>query len=214
MYEYVLSTLLISFSIFTGFLLVGYIRPTDVDEEQGKKFDEHTNQILYEYILFEELDNEPESELNEEQLNDLKNNVLKMEILYINQPIIMYYDNTNKSFSYYSNTDILYKYLDIAARRYVLDYNCKQIYNKIKESEIDTKHEAQYQNISDASKLLNDLFIKQQKQNTKKIIEKKMNKFIRIGSIYEYEYETVKQPLLEPIKNVNILDYLKFFKRD
>jgi hypothetical protein len=208
MYEYVLSTLLISFSIFTGFLLVGYVRPKDMNEEEAKKFDEYTDQCLYEYSFLEELDNTPDSNLTIEQLNDLKNDILKMDLLYINQPIIMYYNNVNNSFSYYSNTDIQYKYLDIASRNYVIQKNCKQIYNKIKESEI-IMNKPQ----SDASKMLNELFIKQQNKNNKKIIDKKMNKFIRVGSIYEYDYEKIKAPL-EPSKNINILDYLKFTKKD
>ncbi len=207
MFENILATFLMMFSIFTGFLMVGYIRPKDFNEEQAIKFDEYTDQFLYEYTLLEELDNEPDSNLNEKQLDELKDKVLKMTILYINQPIIMYYDNSNKSFSYYSNTDIHYKYLDVACRRYVLENNCKQIYNAIKESEIINNPQ------SEASMKLNDLFVQQQKQSMKKMVEKKMNKFIRIGSIYEYEYEKVK-PQVDPPKNVSILDFLKFYKKD
>ena len=210
MFDYVLATLLISFSIFTGFLLVGYIRPKDMDEEEAKKFDEYTNQCLYEYSLLEELDNTPDSNLTIDQLNDLRNDVLKMDLMYVNQPVIMYYDNLNNSFSYYSNTDIQYKYLDIVARNYVIQKSCKQIYNKIKESEIIKKTQPAQ---TEATKLLNDLFIKQQNKNNKKMIDKKMNKFIRVGSIYEYDYEKIKAPL-EPCKNIGILDYLNFSKKD
>ncbi len=211
MYDYGLATILILSGMLTGFVLVGYIRPKDMDEEEAKQFDEYTNQLLYEYKFTEEIDLEPESYLIEEELNELKNKPLKMELAYINQPVIMYYDNTNKSFSYYSNTDITYKYLDIVARNFVLENRCKQIYNIIKESEI--TNETEKQPISQSSKMLNDLFVKQQRQHIKKKVEKKMNKFIRVGSIYEYEYENVKKPL-EPCKNVNVLDYLKFLKRD
>ncbi len=209
MIDYALYVILMLFSMCTGFVLVGYIRPKDMDEEEAKKFDEYTDQCLYEYTLLEELDNAPDSYLIEEQLIELKTKYLTMTILYINQPIIMYYDNSNSSFSYYSNSDIHYKYLDIAARQYVLDNNCKQIYNKIKVIE----KESITPPVSEASKMLNNLFIKQQKPHTKKTVEKKMNKFIRVGSIYDYEYENIKKPL-EPPKNVNVLDYLKFLKKD
>jgi hypothetical protein len=206
MIEYALYVILTLFSMCAGFVLVGYIRPKDMNEEESKKFDEETDQLLYQYSFLEELDNAPESYLITEKLNDLNKNILKTTIPFIKQPIIMFYDNSNQSFSYYSNTDINYKYLDVIARQYVIENNCKQIYNNIKVSEIEAKT-----NSSEASKMLNELFIKKQKQNTKKTIEKKMNKFIRIGSIYEYDYENIKKPL-EPPKNVNVLDYLKFLK--
>jgi hypothetical protein len=209
MIEYALYVILMLFSLCSGIVMVGYIRPKDMSEEEAKQFEEHTNQILYEFSLLEELENEPDSYLIKEQLDELKTHILKMDIPYINQSIVMYYDNSNKSFTYYSNTDIHYKYLDVVARQYVLDNHCKQIYDAMKINEVETNNTPP----SEASKMLNDLFVKQQKPNTKKSVEKKMNKFIRAGSIYDYEYENIRKPL-EPPKNVNVLDYLKFLKRD
>jgi hypothetical protein len=45
--------------------------------------------------------------------------------------VILFYDHKKGGFSYYANSGIIYKYLNVAARRYVLDYNCKQIFKEM-----------------------------------------------------------------------------------
>ena len=62
----------------------------------------------------------------EEELKQLKNNIL-FEITP-NGNTIMFYDSTKKSFEYYSDKVIPYRFLDSVAKKYVIQFHCKNIY--------------------------------------------------------------------------------------
>lgn len=71
------------------------------------------------------------SEQVEEDLEKLKNN-----ILFENTPngnLIMFYDSSKKVFEYYSDKSIPYRFLNSAARKYVVQFHCKNIYLEGKE---------------------------------------------------------------------------------
>jgi hypothetical protein len=56
---------------------------------------------------------------------------LKNNFLFENTPngnIIMYYNNENKSFEYYSDKSMPYRFLETAARKYVTTFYCKPLY--------------------------------------------------------------------------------------
>lgn len=75
--------------------------------------------------------NKKYSELNDTELSEERLKTLKRTVLYENTPkgnLIMYYNKDNKSFSYYSDNAIPYRYLESAAKKYVIIFDCKNIY--------------------------------------------------------------------------------------
>ena len=42
--------------------------------------------------------------------------------------VLMYWNNKNKSFTYYADATIPYRYLEVVSRKYVVINNCRQIY--------------------------------------------------------------------------------------
>ena len=74
-------------------------------------------------------------ELTEEEQQGLKN-----KFLYENTPcnnILMYYNKDNDVFEYYSSTPLEYDVLTSVARKYVVKYNCKDIFKEVSEDESD-----------------------------------------------------------------------------
>jgi len=72
------------------------------------------------------------SELSDEQIQGLKNNIL-IETTPIGN-VLMYYDPDYEYFKYYSNSkEIPYKTLEAVAKKYVITNDCKQIYNDMSE---------------------------------------------------------------------------------
>ena len=41
----------------------------------------------------------------------------------------MFYDNDKEAFCYYTKGDVIYKYLNVACRKYVIEYKCKHLYS-------------------------------------------------------------------------------------
>jgi hypothetical protein len=102
----------------------------------------------------------------------------------------MYYDND--AFYYYTKGDVIYKYLNVACRKYVIEYNCKHLYMD-----------------NDTSKLIetvdteqNNIFIK---KIEKPLLYKKCNKFILRGSIEDYE----KTLIVNDENDIDIIDFLE-----
>ena len=77
------------------------------------------------------LDKLESKKLSKEYIKSLQNCVLYETTSKGN--IIMYYDHSNESFTYYCDTkDVPYLYLETVARRYVITYKCKKILVDIK----------------------------------------------------------------------------------
>jgi hypothetical protein len=111
-----------------GFLFVPFVIRKNDNEQEGIELDDLYNKLFISTKFLEEVIEAPESNLTEEELSQLKEKVLTYEIPYLKYNVIMYYDSEFNAFMYYSNADIVYKYLDIVCRKYVLEFNCKQIY--------------------------------------------------------------------------------------
>jgi hypothetical protein len=60
------------------------------------------------------------------RLSKLKNNVLMEKTPLGN--VVMFYNHERRSFEYYSDSTIPYRYLETVSRRYVVTYQCKCIY--------------------------------------------------------------------------------------
>lgn len=140
------------------------------------------------------------------EISDEKKKLLKNSILFENTPIgnvIMYYNNENTEFDYYSNRNMSYNFLETICKKYVTMFNCKELY---REYEIEKKKHEENE--------------EKKKKEKKKIVKKK--------SIYanfkKYNNEVLKfnenEPFLQNryhykgnLKDFNMLKPIKIEKK-
>lgn len=120
-----------------------------------------------------------------------KKNIITLDIPFLNNTIIMFYDSDKEAFCYYTKGDVIYKYLNVACRKYVIEYKCKHLYlsgeSRIVKS-MDTIKE-------------NSMFIKKVERQ---LLHKDTNKFILCGSLDDY-YKSLN--VLED-NDIDIIDFL------
>ena len=174
-----LSVYLIGIGI--GFFLVPFVIRKESNEEEGIELDEYYNKLFISTKFLEEVIEAPDSKLTEEELSQLKEKVLTYEIPYLKYNVIMYYDSEFSAFMYYSNSDIVYKYLDIVCRKYVLEFNCKQIYKFSEETKV----------VEKPAIVQRGPFIT---KTERILLEKDTNRIIYIGKLEDYEKKEVFIP--------------------
>jgi hypothetical protein len=157
-----------------GFLLVPFVIRKNHNEPEGIELDEFYDKLFVCSKFLEEVIEAPASNLTEEELSQLKEKVLTYQIPYVNYKVIMYYDSEFNAFMYYSNSDIVYKYLDIACRKYVLEFNCKQLYKFSEETKVVEK-QAMAQRGPFVTK------------SERVLLEKDTNRIIYKGKLEEYD---------------------------
>lgn len=82
--------------------------------------------ILFEEKYKEEYKNAQDADLSQERLDHLKNSILIESTPLGN--VVMFYDCSRETFTYYSDSTIPYRYLEVVARRYVVTNKCKKLY--------------------------------------------------------------------------------------
>jgi len=173
LYVYYFGIYLVGLSV--GFLLVPFvIRRKKDNEKDGIELDEFYDKLFISTKFLEEVIEAPDSNLSQEELAQLKEKVLTYEIPYLKYKVIMYYDLETNAFCYYSNMDIIYKYLDIFCRKYVLDFNCKQLYKFSEETKVVEKKKVEQRGpfVSKVERLM---------------LEKETNRFIYKGKLEDYD---------------------------
>lgn len=183
---------LYSIGIALGFLLVPFVvRKQLTSEQEGIELDQDYDKLFLSYKFVDEVDEAPPSFLTEEELEGLRDKVLHYEIPYIDQKVIMFYDHKRGGFSYYANHGIIYKYLNVAARKYVLDYGCKQVFKEMVPSmKKEEKAVTSSQFVSKAGKTL---------------LEKDMNAYHYLGSFQDFD--KIKNPVEH--KKIDFMEYMK-----
>jgi hypothetical protein len=197
--------MLFGVSILFGFAVSGLFirRPqyiqVDYDSDNSNKSEEDLMQLYLEHSeeFDKQIEEEPESNLSEDELKYLKNKEINYYIPPIKQNLRMYYDHNKQAFCYFSKSDIIYKYLDFATKYYVITYKCKQLYVSLEESKMETKNEEK--------DTTNSLFLKKPE---KKLLCKKVIKFIYMGNEEEYNYMNNLNTYTSPTTNINILDFI------
>ncbi len=129
-------TIIFSF-IFSGFF-VKRLSIFEIDEEEKKEKEmiQYINKLDFEYKYLDEIELLEDIVLEESYIKELENIKLEFEVPN-NKLIIFYKDST---FMYYTEFgDVIYKYLNVACRKYVIDNNCLQIYNYDKVDNKDNK---------------------------------------------------------------------------
>jgi hypothetical protein len=174
-FNYIATCALYGLSIVVSFLFTGFlIRPLSLreleeDEEEDKSAQKRIEQENFEYKYLDEYEKLEERDLTENYFIQLKDKETTLEIPFLKATIIMFYDET---FKYYSNTDIMYKYLNVACRKFVIENNVKKLYLDGNLEEV-TKDSVK-----------SELFVTRAET---KLLERKFNSFIRVGSIYDYK---------------------------
>jgi len=148
-----------------------------------------------------------------------KENITTLEIPFLNNKIIMFYDSENGAFCYYTKGDTIYKYLNVACRKYVIEHNCRHLYldmnNDVVNSESsnnEEKNESIVTNLIKNSPFVNSPFVINNvvnnifvKKNEKKLLVKNVNKFILVGSLDDYEKTLLNNKV--NVKNISFSDY-------
>ena len=200
--------ILYSSGFFISFLFTGVLiynrkgltkKQLEIEEEYEKQMIKRVELELFEELYIEEFDNLYTIELSDDFKNSLKEKTIEIDVP--NNKILMYYDNSIETFCYYTQkSDVLYKYLVVSSRKYVIDYNCKKLHYHISK-ETDISGEDIYQ--EDVSfNIIENCFSKAIYKSKKK--ENKTNKYIKLGIIDDYN-KSIK--IDKEYKHINFLDY-------
>ena len=90
------------------------------EAEERKPLPKYEDKYVDQYKKLEDV------ELSKEKLDSLKNSIL-MENTPLGN-VVMFYDNSRETFTFYSDSTIPYRYLETIGRKYVVMNNCKRIY--------------------------------------------------------------------------------------
>ena len=194
MCDYIKTVALYTVSMIVSFFFTGFLmKPLSLkelkdDEEEEKKAIKRLEEENFEYKYLDEYELLEDKEVD---LDNLKDKETKFEIPFLKVTIIMFYeDNT---FKYFSNTDVIYKYLNVVCRKFVIDHDVKKLYVHGITEEI--KKES----------VKSELFVTRAETT---LLETKINHFVRAGTIYDYN----DKKNIKLVKEIDILDFLKTCK--
>ena len=162
--------------------------PDEFDiEELYNNLTEHNTQLLKQMDEAEQMvmtDDEIHKQARDEMINTKLNNCINNYVMEYTPlgNIYMRYNNDKKSFEYFSNKSIPYRYLEPVGRKYVLTYCCKPIFIDIEEE-------------------LKKAEIKFDDETKKKEENKKNNTKNIFAQFKNYNNNTSKQSTSKPIKN-------------
>lgn len=199
MYEYFLNLQLYVISILFGFYVSSICIKNKYIDNDTTEYDkleqnmiENCKMYMFQFKYIDELNN---MECSTEYVDINKNTVTELEIPFLNNKIIMFYDKEKEAFCYYTKGDVIYKYLNVACRKYVIENNCKHLYLETEPSKL----------INSVS-FTNNIFVKKQ---DKQLLNKNINKFILCGSLDDYNK---LQYTPNSVNNINIKDFLSLNK--
>jgi hypothetical protein len=117
-----------------------------------------------------------------------------------NGNVIMIYDEPSNTFFYWSNASIEYKHLEVVARKFVILYDCKEIYINIFRELLKSLNKQQQAPVIGPYVTLKSYNTIQHKLSSKKVVNEKSNQYKRIGKWGE----TIIQP---EFKKISFLEY-------
>ena len=101
------------------------------EAEERKPLPKYEDKYVDQYKKLEDV------ELSKDKLDSLKNSIL-MENTPLGN-VVMFYDNSRETFTFYSDSTIPYRYLETIGRKYVVMNNCKRLYVDMEEEIKDAK---------------------------------------------------------------------------
>ncbi len=191
---YLVSLLLHLISMVGGFYIATLMLPNynklNMDEEEllEEEMIEHCKRHMFTNMYLDELEVLEDSD-SSKCIN--KKDVITLDIPFLNNTIIMFYDSDKEAFCYYTKGDIIYKYLNVACRKYVIEYKCKHLYSE---------GESQIVKTLDTIKE-NAMFVKKVERQ---LLHKDTNKFILCGSLEDY----YKSLIVTEDNDIDIIDFL------
>ena len=128
MYNFIFYMLFYQFMVLFVVFVVNAYKEVEKEIEEEEE-EEQIKVIPYEDKYKDKL--KAKDKLSEDKLSDTfldnLNNSFVMETTP-NGNVLMFWDNERASFTYYSDTSIPYRYLEVVARKYVIMNNCREIY--------------------------------------------------------------------------------------
>ena len=190
--------------IGTGLAYAYYIRSNNTVIESS-----YTNTYTNKYNI-----NDDPEEYEENQKEDHSIH----ETTPIGDVILLYNDNSQQ-FTYYSNNDIPYRYLEVVARKYVLTYRCIELYIDTKEEyiklikeHVEQQQKEEEEEENNETQEIEDVFVQYKSYNQQKHkvkskhlpIKQEILLFKRMGTIYDYNQ--LKEPKKQ-IKDIGFGEY-------
>lgn len=232
--EFLFVSLALSVGAFFSMFVVSAFmafKPDDVPEESDEESEEDPN-ANYEYKyteIFEELTAKDEKPaLTVEEKIELKKSVITESTPNGNVVMTYFYNQKNPEsslFQYYCNDrSIPFKYLDTVARKYVITYNCPELYiylktelmkevEKIKQDEEKAKEEVNKK--EEETKKEESVFATFKKYKVDNPKEKKAkrrplligkNRYTRLGNIEDYEISLLPKKEVD-VKAISFSEY-------
>lgn len=140
--------------------------------------------------------------MNKDRISETDENIVhkRAEELTPSGTVKMTYDESSNTFFYWAEKSIEYKYLEVVARKYVILYDCKELYvNMFKELIIAMNKPASV-SITGPYVSLKPYNTVHHKLSNKKIVNEKSNQYKRIGKWNE----TI---IVIPYKPISFLEY-------
>ena len=96
------------------------------DEEEEEEVKEVKKPVVYEEKYIDQWKLQSNSEKTEDQLKQLRNSIVMEKTPLGN--VIMFWNHDRGSFTFHADSTIPYRYLEVVARKYVIQNQCKQLY--------------------------------------------------------------------------------------
>ena len=189
-------------------MLVLFKSPTTCDDETSLPITPTQKEkeiVLYEDKYKDKIAQLKEVDLTEERLVNLKNSVLFEKTPLGN--VIMYYDHSRETFTFYSDSSIPYRYLETISRRYVVLNNCKKIYVnmeeeiKCAEKKIEEKKQIQLRKQEEEERLRAQEPESQQQQQQQQQQQPKRNVFAKLKKYNRIDAKPNANPNTKPTPN-------------
>lgn len=203
----VLGTTIASFLVAQTMYTQNEIETNDVDKDISSSEEEEEEEP--DFITLYSLEDKESRELSSAEKEALKNKHCKVEtpagevLMTYEDPFFMYYAK--------SGSIIPYRFLDVVARKFVLDNDCVTLYKKIeivKEDEPKEEEKKDEGKNEENKPVENSVFVKKKKPVTKKnVVTKTMNKFKYCGQISDYENKPREEK--KEAKKMTFSDYKK-----
>jgi hypothetical protein len=180
--------------MFGGFYLATLMLPNynklNMTEEEllEEEMIEHCKRHMFTNMYLDELEVLEDSD-SSKSIN--KKDIVTLDIPFLNNTIIMFYDSDKEAFCYYTKGDVIYKYLNVACRKYVIEYKCKHLYSDGESQVVKTLEPIKE----------NTMFVK---KIERQLLHKDTNKFILCGSLDDY----YKSLIVTEDNDIDIIDFL------
>jgi len=179
---------------------------TEDQQEKKKPIIPFENKYLEEY---NKLKSEP---LSNDKIESLSNAYL-MEFTPVGN-IVMCYDKKKEAFVYYCDNVVPFRYLEPVGRKYVIRFQCRELFHGEEDAKKDEKEDSSVVITNKPMKtkdILNGIRNpKQTPQSTKKLIEKKTNRYTSLGRYSNFKMiKSVDKKIVDKNYSISFSDFKK-----